>query len=318
MSMAVSASESSVRRWISANLSEEAAREKVTVARGPVPPGSEAQIDYGRLGTWSDPVSGRPVTVWAFVMVLACSRLMFVQPVLRMDQTSWCECHVAAFEFFGGVPARLVPDNLKTGVDRPDLYDPQINKAYAELAAHYGCLIDPARAFKPKDKPRVERAMQYVRDSFWRGREFDSLEQMQAAALIWCREVAGVRTSRSLDGRQPGFVFAAVERMRYCRCRSNEFVLAVWSTGKVGPDCHVKVGKALYSVPWRLIGQQVDARTAGTPCRSCTREGRRHPRPSGGRATDFEHYPPEKIAFHMRTPAWCRQQAEKSDRRPPR
>ena len=70
----VAASESSVRRWISANLSEEAAREKVTVARGPVPPGSEAQIDYGRLGMWFDPVSGRRVAVWAFVMVLAYSR----------------------------------------------------------------------------------------------------------------------------------------------------------------------------------------------------------------------------------------------------
>ena len=101
----VSASESSVRRWISANLSEEAKREKVTVARGPVPAGSEAQIDYGRLGMWFDPVSGRHVAVWAFVMVLACSRHLFVQPVLKMHQSSWCASHVAAFEFFGGVPA---------------------------------------------------------------------------------------------------------------------------------------------------------------------------------------------------------------------
>jgi transposase len=117
-----------------------------------------------------------------------------------------------AFEFIGGVPAKLVPDNLKTGVTRPDLYDPKINTAYAELGAHYGCLIDPARASKPKDKPRVERPMQYVRDSFWRGREFTSLTQMQAAAEIWCREVAGVRTSRALDGQEPGFVFATIER----------------------------------------------------------------------------------------------------------
>jgi transposase len=90
--------------WISANLAEEVTREKVTVARGPVPPGSEAQIDYGRLGMWFDPVSGRRVAVWAFVMVLAHSRYLFVQPVIRMDQSSWCASHVAAFEFFGGVP----------------------------------------------------------------------------------------------------------------------------------------------------------------------------------------------------------------------
>jgi transposase len=112
----VAASESSVRRWISTNLSEEATRERVTVARRLVPAGSEAQIDYGRLGMWFDPVSGRRIAVWAFVIVLPHSRHMFVQPVLRMHQSSWCASHVAAFEFFGGVPARLVPDNLRTGV----------------------------------------------------------------------------------------------------------------------------------------------------------------------------------------------------------
>ncbi|BBY58483.1 hypothetical protein MSAR_20320 [Mycolicibacterium sarraceniae] len=100
-------------------------------------------------------------------MILSCSRALFVQPVLRMDQTSWNASHVAAFEFFGGVPARLVCDNLKTGVERPDLYDPLINPAYGELAAHYGTLIDPARARKPKDKPRIERPMPYIRDSFF-------------------------------------------------------------------------------------------------------------------------------------------------------
>ncbi len=86
------------------------------------------------------------------MIVLACSRYMFVRPVLRMDQRTWTACHVEAFAFFGGAPRRLVSDNLKTGVIKPDIYDPLLNRSYAELAAHYGCLVDPARALKPKDK----------------------------------------------------------------------------------------------------------------------------------------------------------------------
>jgi transposase len=307
------ASESSVRRWIAANLAEQAARSRASVPRGPVEPGSEAQIDYGRLGTWTDPATGARHTIQAFVMVLACSRLIFVRPVIRLDQTSWCDSHVEAFGFFGGCPARLVPDNLKTGVDRPDLYDPRMNRAYAELATHYGVIPDPARAFKPKDKPRVERAMPYVRDSFWRGREFTSLAQMQAAAMTWCREVANVRSHRSLDGASPVSVFDAAEAAALKPLPRNDFVLATWSTGKVGVDCHVKVGKALYSVPWRLMGQQVHARSAGNTVQ-VLHEGTvvaTHVQLAKGRATDYEHYPPEKIAFHMRTPTWCRRQAEK-------
>lgn len=199
----VAASESSVRRWIATHFAEEVARERVTVPRGPVDAGSEAQIDYGRLGMWFDLATARRVAVWAFVMVLAFSRHLFVRPVIRMDQTAWCACHVAAFEFFDGVPARLVCDNLRTGVDKPDLYDPQINRSYAELASHYATLVDPARARKPKDKPRVERPMTYVRDSFWKGREFDSLAQMQQAAVTWSTEVAGLRYLRALRAPNP-------------------------------------------------------------------------------------------------------------------
>lgn len=122
----VEVSESTVRRYIATTFAEKHVQERVTVPRGAVEPGSEAQIDYGKLGMWLDPVSGRRVAVWVFAMILSCSRAMFIQPVLRMNQTSWNASHVAAFEFFGGVPARLVCDNLKTGVTRPDLYDPQM------------------------------------------------------------------------------------------------------------------------------------------------------------------------------------------------
>ena len=308
----VAASESSVRRWIATHFAEEVAREKVTVPRGPVDPGSEAQIDYGRLGMWLDPATAKRVAVWAFVMVLSCSRHLFVRPVIRMDQTTWCACHVAAFEFFGGVPARLVCDNLKTGVDKPDLYDPKINRSYAELATHYRTLIDPARAFKPKDKPRVERPITYVRDSFWKGRQFASLTGMQADALRWSTEVAGGRHCRGLEGAQPLRVFEAIEADALIALPPRVFELTTWSIGTVGVDAHLKVGKALYSVPWRLIGQRLHARTAGDVVQIFAGADvvATHVRRPSGRSTDFSHYPPEKIAFHMRTPTWCRHTAE--------
>lgn len=125
----VDVSESTVRRYIATTFAEHRLEERVTVPRGAVEPGSEAPIDYGKLGMWDDPSTGRRVAVWVFAMILSCARALFIQPVLRMDQRSWNASHVAAFEFFGGVPARLVCDNLKTGVIRPGLYDPLINLA---------------------------------------------------------------------------------------------------------------------------------------------------------------------------------------------
>ena len=191
------------RIYVASEFPDEALAAKVRVLRPDGEIGDEAQIDYGYLGTWLDPVAQRARRVWAFVMVLRWSRHMFVRPVLSMDAASWVAAHVAAFSFFGGVVRRLVPDNLTTGVNRPDIYDPKINKAYGELAAHYGCLVDPARVRKPTDKPNVERPMPYIRDSFWRGREWADVAAMQTAAVRWCTEVAGMRHMRTIDGAQP-------------------------------------------------------------------------------------------------------------------
>ena len=308
---ALEAGISSFRRYVWLEFPERPTAAQVTVPRPEIDPGDEAQIDFGYLGSWLDPALGRVRRVWAFVMVLACSRHMFVRPVFRMDQQAWTEAHVGAFEFFGGVPARLVPDNLKAAVDRPDLYDPKINRAYAELAAHYDCLVDPARASKPKDKPRVERPMPYVRDSFWRGRAWDSLDQIQDAALIWCARVAGQRHHRGLDGASPHTVFLAVEADALRSLPAAPFELAAWSCPKVGTDCHVKVAGALYSVPWRLIGQRVDARATAARVEVFA-DGlliKTHRRVERGRQTDWADYPPEKVAFFMRTPTWCRKRA---------
>jgi transposase len=309
----LTASVASLKRYVAANLPEEVRRDRVVVLRDETdtPPGEEAQLDYGHLGYWLDPVSGKRRRVWAFAMVLACSRHMFVRPTLVMDQAAFTEAHVEAFRFFGGVPRRLIPDNLRTGVDKPDLYDPKINRSYAELADHYGVLVDPARRGEPRDKARVERPMPYIRDSFWRGRQFASVAEMRAAAVDWCRDVAGRRSCRPLGGAAPASVFAAVEAQALQPLPGRPFVLATWSTARVGPDIHAKVGKTIYSVPWRFMGQQVDARETPTVVQ-IFHNGQliaTHGRKPSGKQTDFGHYPPEKIAFRMRTPAWCRTRA---------
>jgi hypothetical protein len=309
----LNASESSLRRYIWANFEEEVTRAAVTVLRDTPPAGEECQVDYGLLGRWFDPVAERWRRVQGFIMVLAFSRLMFVRPVLSMDQQSWVESHVLAFEFFGGAVRRIVPDNLKTGVIKADLYDPLINKAFGEFATHYGCLVDPARLAKPRDKARVERPVPYVRDSFFAGRsgDFTSLAHMQDDALRWCTQVANLRQHRGIERIAPQVLFDAEEKGSLLALPTNPFELAKWSSPKVPPDIHVKVGRTLYSVPWRYIAKVVDAREsartveiyfAGVLIAT-------HVRLERGKQTNYDHYPPEKIAFMMRTPAWCRRRA---------
>ena len=153
--------------------------------------------------------------------------------------------------------------------------------------------------------------MPYIRDSFWRGRDWEGLDDMQDAALRWCLEVAGRRQHRSLEGAQPYAVFRAVEADALRALPAEPFELAAWSRPKVGADCHVKVAGALYSVPWSLIGSQVDARASDRTVEIFL-DGvlhKTHRRVERGRTTDWADYPPEKVAFFMRTPVWCRRRA---------
>ncbi len=307
------ASESSLRRYIWANFDEEIARSAVRVLRDTPPPGDEAQVDYGLLGRFFDPVTERMRRVWGFIMVLSFSRLMFLRPVLKMDEASWVEAHVLAFEFFDGAVARVVPDNLKTGVIKPDLYDPLINKSFGEFAAHYGTLVDPARLKKPRDKARVERPVPYARDSFFAGRseEFKDIAHMQAEALRWCNEVANLRPHRGIDRVAPKVLFDAEEHQALLALPRTPFELAKWWSRKVPPDIHILVGRALYSVPWRYIAKVVEARQSARTVEIYF-EGTllaTHVRIERGKQTNYDHYPPEKIAFMMRTPAWCRRRA---------
>ena len=227
-------------------------------------------------GTWLDPLTERMRRVWAFVMVLACSRHMFVRPVFTMDQRAWTACHVEAFEFFGGVPRRLVSDNLKTGVIKPDIYDPLLNRSYAELGRPLRLPHRPGTGLKPKDKPRVERQMPYVRDSMWRGRDWLDLADMQPAALRLVHRGgrACARTARSTE-RRPLSVFSAVEAPALLTPLPRVCLRAgdLEPTRRSGPTATPRSGKAIYTVPWRFIGQP-PRRPARGPHRRVLRDGK--------------------------------------------
>lgn len=301
----------SFRRYLAHYLPDQLGQSQLTVLRPEPPAGQEAQIDFGYLGTWTNPLTGKQQRLWAFVMVLACSRHMFLRVVSRLDQKVWLEAHVAAFAFFGGAPTLLVVDNLKPGVLRADLYDPQLNRAYEELARHYGTLVDPCRAGHPKDKPRVERPIPYIRDSFWAGRTFESLDEINAAAVRWCLCVAGQRRHGTTHQR-PLDLFSRVEAAALRPLPAEPFESVIWTQGKVAPDCHVAAKGTLYSLPYRYRGQTVAVRLGESTAQFYLDQEliKTHPRVGKGqRQTDWNDYPPEKVAFWQRTPQWCRRRA---------
>jgi transposase len=302
----------SFRRYALATFPEASSRRpSITVRRDDPPPGEEAQVDFGRLGTWTDPVSGQTMILHAFILVLSFSRHMFVAVVRHMDAATWLACHVRAFSFFGSVPRRIILDNLKSGVLHPDLYDPLLNRGYAELAQHFGWLIDPARSAKPKDKPRVERQVPFVRESFWTGRSFGSLEEINAGAERWCLRMAGPR-DRGTTHAPPLLLFQTIEQPTMLTLPAAPFEIVTGATAKVGRDCHAQVQNSVYSIPSRYVGQRLDVRLGAKLVRlyAGTELAKTHLRGKPGqRQTDWNAYPPEQAAFFQRTPTWCREQA---------
>lgn len=307
----VQVSLTSFRRYLERHLPEAAKAPRITVRRPDPPPGDEGQVDYEYLGLWQDPSTGRRRMVHAWAMVLSCSRHVFARAVFRMDQQVWLENHVAAFDFFQGTPRRIVPDNLKAGVLRPDLYDPRFNRGYEDLARHYGFLIDPARVRKPTDKPRIERMMSYLRADFWRGRTFQSLAAINSALEAWCREVAGQRI-HGTTGLRPVEQFLGVEQPALLRLPGAPFDLAQWTQAKVARDCHIQVAGAWYSIPYRYVGKTLAVRVTSSLVQGFLDHQliKTHVRASKGqRSTDWDDYPQEKAAFFRRTPDWCRARA---------
>jgi len=207
-----------------------------------------------------------------------------------------------------------VLDNLRDGVLKPDIYDPQLNRAYGEMGRHYGILLDPARSLHPKDKPHVERNVPYVRERLFGGREerFTDLRAGAAWAEQWCREEAGMRIHRT-TGRRPWELFNERELAALRPLPTEPWELCSWERAKVAPDSTCLVAGARYSVPWRLLDQTLDARLTERRVEFYRETDlvKVHVRgPRGSRQLDDGDLPPERIAFFRRTPQWCLEQAE--------
>lgn len=265
-------------------------------------PGHELQVDFGRMGMMFDPVTGRRRVVWALIFTAHVSRHTFVWLSWRQqleDVIAGCE---AAWDFYGGVFRVLVPDNMKSIVDRADPTAPRLNVTFTEYAQSRGFVIDPARVRSPQDKPRVERTLTYVRDSFFAGEEFHDLADAQRRAEVWCRIKAGLRIHGTIRAR-PAEVFALEEAGVLLPAPDEVYDTPRWTTAKVHRDHHIQVAKALYSIPGALIGEAVTVRVDRRLVKVLFRGQvvKIHPRqPPGRRCTDETDLPSEVTVYAMR------------------
>ncbi|MDV2474370.1 IS21 family transposase [Rhodococcus zopfii] len=264
-------------------------------------PGVECQVDFGYLGMLTDPEDGRARKVHALIFTAVYSRHMFVW--LTYSQTlaaviAGCE---AAWKFFGGAFAVLIPDNLKPVVTAADPITPHFSDGWLDYSSHVGFVTDPARIRSPKDKPRVERTVQYVRGNFWAGERFTDLAEAQDAVVRWCSTTAGMRIHGTTCAR-PLDIFDAAEQPMLLPMPAI-YDVPIFKDVKVHRDFHAEVGRALYSLPQQWIGSTLSVR-ADTELVKFYHRGtlvKIHPRkPAGGRSTDRADLPEHKSDYALR------------------
>ncbi len=207
------------------------------VTRVECQPGEEAQVDFGYVGMMLD-AEGRLHKAWSFVMVLSWSRHAYVEFVTDQTIGAWLTCHRHALEYFGGVPGRIVIDNLKAGITRAVWDEPQLQMAYRECAEHYGFLVHPCRPHTPQHKGKVERGVDYVEGNFLGGRGEMSLSQANLEVRAWCLGAAGNRIHGTTKER-PLERFSRVERSRLKPLPAEAYDIAIWSKNKLHRDCHL-------------------------------------------------------------------------------
>lgn len=273
---------------------------------------SEGQVDFGSAGQMYDPHMCQMRRVHAFVMTLSYSRLHYVEFVFDQSQSTWVKCHMNAFKFFGGVPERIILDNLKSGVMKPNTYDPILNKAYADCARHYGFIIDPAKIARGDHKGKVERKIPVVRGQFLSSYAFRDISDANEKVKDWCINGYGMEVHGTTKKR-PYELFKEDELPLLKPVNPESFDIPLWKEAKVHPDHHIVFDKSYYSVATRYIGKKVMVR-GGIGVVQIFYGGeliKTHllSRQAGTFVTDEKDYPPEQSKYLLRTVSYYQQEA---------
>jgi transposase len=277
--------------------------------------GERMFVDYA--GTTLEVVDGATGEVricQLFVAVLGASNYTYAEASFTQRLVDWIGSHVRAFAFFGGVTAQIVSDNLRAGVTKACFYEPAVNRTYAEMAAHYGTAVVPARPGKPRDKAKVEVAVQVA--TRWiaaklRNRRFFSLAEINAAIRELVIQL-NARVTRHL-GKSRLALFDEIERLALKPLPIESYLYAEWKECKVGFDYHIEVERHYYSVPHTLLRERVWVRVAAHTVEVFHRGSRVavHMRSSADRrhTTVREHMPSSHRRYADWTPERIRRQA---------
>jgi transposase len=224
--------------------------------------GDKLFVDYsGKKAHVVDAATGEVTDVELFVAVLGASNLTYAEATYTQRGPDWIASHVRAFEYFGGVTAALVPDQLKSGVTRACRYEPEVQRTYEEMAQHYGTTVLPARPAHPRDKAKVEVAVQ-IAQRWLLARIRDEVFHSLAALNARLRELLNDLNGREMRryGKSRRALFEAIERTALRPLPSTRFEYADWRKARVNIDYHVAIDGHLYSVPYRLVHEEVEAR----------------------------------------------------------
>jgi len=267
--------------------------------------GEKVFVDYSDGLSIVDMANGAIIPTQLFVAVWGASNYTYAEATLSQTLPNWIGSHVRAFDYFGCVPLVLVPDNLKSGVNKACFYEPELNPTYADMAEHYGCAVLPARPRRPRDKAKAENGVLIAQRwilAVLRHRRFYSLAELNAAIRQRLERLNTRPLRRIKQSRRE--LFQSMDRPDALPLPREPYEYAEWRQARVNIDYHIEVDGHYYSVPFRLLREKIDVRlTAATV--EALHKGERvaaHARSSlrGGHTTLREHMPPE----HRRYAEW--------------